>query len=158
MNKFSLDQMQPVQEGFFSDLGKTISKLLSGPTVTEKLRAELMSARKEGRAYDVKFIKELLALRKKKPESLSDDEAGKLYLLMKVYIELPDVLKQAKRDNNIDNAVNGFSLWAQQKENRKLKDKLKYTEMERDNLRANQTGRYSTGSSSYGSGRNQFRF
>ena len=157
MAKVSLDNMNPVQEGFFSELGQTITNLLSGPTVTEKLRTELMNARKEGRAYDVRFIKELLALRKKKPESLSDDEAGKLYLLMKVYIELPDALKQAKRDNNIDNAVNGFSIWAQQNENRKLKNKLKYTEMERDNLRANQTGRYS-GSSSYGTSRNQFRF
>jgi len=155
MNKFSFNK-QPVQEGFFSDLAKGISKLLSGPTVTEKLRSQLMDARKEGRAYDVKFIKELLELRKKKAESLSDEEAGKLYLLMKVYIELPDALAEAERDKHMNKALDTMTLMAHRRENRKLKDKLKYTEMERDNLRANKTGYGSTSGSRYSG--NQFRF
>lgn len=155
MNEFSFNT-HPIQEGFFSDLAKGISKFLSGPTVTEKLRSQLIDARKEGRAYDVKFIKELLALRKKKAETLSDEEAGKLYLLMKVYIELPDALEESERDKNLDRAVNNMAYWANRHENKKLKDKLKYTEMERDNLRANKTTYGRTGGFKYSD--NQFRF
>lgn len=112
-----------INEGFMYGLkkvGKGISKLLSGPTVTEKINRQLKEAKKEGRYFDVQFLKEFKRLRAKKEEDLTPEEEGYLYLFAKTYIELPDAISSAETVNAVNS---GLNLW-QTYENDSLRHKL----------------------------------
>ncbi len=88
------------------EVGKRISNLISSPTVTDKINRQLKEAKKEGRYFDVQFLKEFKRLRAKKEEDLTQEEEGYLYLFTKTYIELPDAIASAKTANTLNSGLN----------------------------------------------------
>lgn len=102
------------------EVGKRISNLISSPTVTDKINRQLREAKKEGRYFDVQFLKEFKRLRAKKEEDLTQEEEGYLYLFTKTYIELPDAIASAKTANTLNS---GLNLW-QSYQNDSLRRKL----------------------------------
>ena len=93
------------EAGFLQSLAKGLGTVAKGigDAIVESdgymLKNALREAKRDGRYYDVKFIKQLLDMNKNVDKGKEPGDEGMYYLLKKAYLDQPREIKRLKASN-----------------------------------------------------------